>query len=253
MFRRSNKYISLVQEWQSPKQLRCKRLSDTPENPGVVSPLKGALSERALTMNIKQRFILVESNSRLRAQISYQLTAEGFRVEPYESAKELTQRWPSDGILLVGDNGRELADLFEHMAMCGEGLPLIAYAQNPQLARVVDCIADGAVDYVSLPLDHGKVLALLARTAVRVRTIAGVKLREAKARSRLARLTPRERDVLQGVADGLPNRLIGERLSISPRTVEIHRSNMLGKLGAAHTSEAIRIAVEATLTSPAVI
>ena len=51
----------------------------------------------------------------------------------------------------------------------------------------------------------------------------------------------------EGVADGLSNRLIGEKLRISPRTVEIHRANMLNKMGASHTSEAIRIAIEASL------
>lgn len=204
-------------------------------------------------MTIKQLFILVESDSRLRARISYQLNSQGFRVEPYESAAELMRHWPSDGILLVGDTGTNLRELFAYMANEGEGLPLIAYAENPELQRVVDVVVEGAVDYISLPLDHGKVLELLVRTSVRIRSIAGVKLREAKARHRLARLTPRERDVLQGVADGLPNRLIGERLSISPRTVEIHRANMLEKLGAAHTSEAIRIAVEATLTTQTVM
>jgi DNA-binding NarL/FixJ family response regulator len=55
--------------------------------------------------------------------------------------------------------------------------------------------------------------------------------------------------VLAGVAGGLSNRLIGERLSISPRTVEIHRANMLNKMGASHTSEAIRIAIEASLVN----
>ena len=60
-------------------------------------------------------------------------------------------------------------------------------------------------------------------------------------------LTKREREVLAGVAGGLSNRMIGEKLSISPRTVEIHRANMLTKMGANHTSEAIRIAIEAAL------
>jgi two-component system, LuxR family, response regulator FixJ len=76
-----------------------------------------------------------------------------------------------------------------------------------------------------------------------------VRLREVMARSRVQKLTPREREVLAGMADGLSNRLIGDRLAISPRTVEIHRANMLNKLGANHTSEAIRIAVEASITS----
>ncbi len=74
-------------------------------------------------------------------------------------------------------------------------------------------------------------------------------LREARARSRVQRLTRREREVLAGVAVGMSNRLIGEQLDISPRTVEIHRANMLTKIGAQHTSEAIRIAIEASLVA----
>ena len=73
------------------------------------------------------------------------------------------------------------------------------------------------------------------------------KLSEVMARTQIEKLTRREREVLTGIASGLSNRLIGERLAISPRTVEIHRANMLNKLGANHTSEAIRIAIEADL------
>jgi two-component system response regulator FixJ len=67
------------------------------------------------------------------------------------------------------------------------------------------------------------------------------------ARSRVERLTRREREVLAELAGGLSNRLIGEKLNIGPRTVETHRANMLNKMGANHTSEAIRIAIEAAL------
>ncbi|MFP5396018.1 MAG: LuxR C-terminal-related transcriptional regulator [Alphaproteobacteria bacterium] len=65
----------------------------------------------------------------------------------------------------------------------------------------------------------------------------------------MQRLTKREREVLAGVARGLSNRRIGEKLEISPCTVEIHRANMLTKMGAQHTSEAIRIAIEASLVA----
>lgn len=202
-------------------------------------------------MSAEHRFILVEKHSRRRAQICYQLNSEGFHVEPYESAAELAGNWPGGGVLLVGDEGSTITELWQQMERRGDWLPMIAYADAPETNRVVDVVLDGAIDYVSLPLDHGKVLSVLARSAVRASSVAGFKLREAQARCRIERLTPRERDVLIGVTDGLPNRMIGERLSISPRTVEIHRSNMLGKLGASHTSEAIRIAVEASLVQNA--
>ena len=89
----------------------------------------------------------------------------------------------------------------------------------------------------------------LGRAVARSESFGNAKLREVMARARVEVLTRREREVLSGVASGLSNRLIGEKLSISPRTVEIHRANMLNKLGARHTSEAIRIAIEAAMVS----
>jgi FixJ family two-component response regulator len=87
----------------------------------------------------------------------------------------------------------------------------------------------------------------MARAVERAKHAGNARLREVMARARINRLTRREREVLGGVASGLSNRLVDERLSISPRKVEIHRANMLNKLGANHTSDAIRIAIEAAL------
>ena len=71
-------------------------------------------------------------------------------------------------------------------------------------------------------------------------------LRDAsEAATRLQRLTPRERDVLEGLAKGLPNKSIAYDLGISPRTVEIHRANLMDKLGVKSLSEALRTAFAA--------
>ena len=107
----------------------------------------------------------------------------------------------------------------------------------------------GAVDYIEWPAIASDIAATLADVDNNSARIGSMRLREARARSRVQKLTRREREVLSGVAAGLSNRLIGEKLSISPRTVEIHRANMLNKMGASHTSEAIRIAIEAALIS----
>ena len=90
-------------------------------------------------------------------------------------------------------------------------------------------------------------LASLERLEDNAEGLGNARMREAVARGRIEKLTEREREVLDCVASGLSNRKIGEKLEISPRTVEIHRANMLNKLGANHTSEAIRIAIEAEL------
>ena len=107
---------------------------------------------------------------------------------------------------------------------------------------------DGALDYLVWPFDGEALDAALDRAGCCDGAIGNVRLREARARSRLQRLSPRELEVLTGVAGGLSSRQIAQRLRISPRTVEIHRSNMLKKTGARRTSDAIRVAVEAGLT-----
>jgi DNA-binding CsgD family transcriptional regulator len=68
-----------------------------------------------------------------------------------------------------------------------------------------------------------------------------------EARARIGMLSPREREVLDWLAEGLSNKAIARELSISPRTVEIHRANMMEKLGAGHAADAVRLRMEAKL------
>jgi FixJ family two-component response regulator len=124
---------------------------------------------------------------------------------------------------------------------------MVAFSDAPATQRIVRAVLDGAIDYIEWPCATEDLLGIIAAAETSGAVIGSLKLREARARSRLQRLTKREREVLSGVADGLSNRRIGEQLAISPRTVEIHRANMLTKMGAQHTSEAIRVAIEASL------
>ncbi|MGB7656564.1 MAG: LuxR C-terminal-related transcriptional regulator [Novosphingobium sp.] len=191
--------------------------------------------------------ILVECDFRRRAAISHDLAGTGIHVEPFESVTEMTQRWPRGSVVLVADEGEEVHDLIGAMTDSGNWIPLVAYAENPSIPRVVRAVLAGALDYIDWPVGEAQVRLAIAMAEQSGAASGNVRLREAMARSRIKRLTRREREVLEGVADGLSNRLIGERLDISPRTVEIHRANMLNKMGANHTSEAIRIAIEASL------
>jgi FixJ family two-component response regulator len=152
-------------------------------------------------------------------------------------------------MLLVHDNGDVIATLIARMVAAGAWLPVIAFSEAADTPRVVSAILRGAVDYALWPFEGPAFVATLASAQDRANAAGNARLREAVARSRIDRLTPREREVLQGVASGHSNRVIAEQLDISPRTVEIHRANMLNKIGASHTSEAIRIAIEASLVS----
>jgi len=200
-------------------------------------------------MNQRTNLLLVDGDFRRRAAISHCLSGSGLHVEPFEDTAELFSRWPRDGLLLVHDSGEAISALLDHMGRTGNWLPIIAFAEAPSTRRIVEAVLQGAVDYLVWPFDDAELAETMKVAQERALSVSGTKLREAVARSRIERLTRREREVLAGVAGGLSNRLIGEKLSISPRTVEIHRANMLNKMGANHTSEAIRIAIEASLVN----
>lgn len=193
--------------------------------------------------------ILVDSDTRRRAAISHALSAASLHVEPFENVAELAMSWPRSGVVLIHDQTGVIDDLIDNMASHGEWFPIIAFSEAPGTHRIVQAVLDGAIDYIAWPIPPEELAATLTRAIERAEGVGNAKLREVMARARVDRLTRREREVLGGVASGLSNRLIGDKLSISPRTVEIHRANMLHKLGANHTSDAIRIAIEASLVN----
>lgn len=198
-------------------------------------------------MQRRRSISLIDANVRRRAAITHALAASAIHVEPFEDITEITHRWPRAGAILVADAGPAVEELIDHMTEYGDWLPVIAFSEDPGTGQVVRAVLNGALDYVEWPCAPDTILTAIELAESASASIGSLRLREARARSRVQRLTRREREVLEGVADGLSNRLIGERLQISPRTVEIHRANMLNKMGANHTSEAIRIAIEASL------
>jgi two-component system, LuxR family, response regulator FixJ len=200
-------------------------------------------------MITRSNLVLIDSDFRRRAAISHCLAGTSIHVEPLEDIGEIIRSWPRDGMILVHDDGQIVGKMLEHMTEIGDWLPLVAFAEVPEPGQVVKAVLDGAIDYLSWPFGAGEIRQALVVAEESASALGSARLREAMARSRVRKLTRREREVLTGVADGLSNRLIGERLDISPRTVEIHRANMLAKMGANHTSEAIRIAIEASIVS----
>ena len=194
-----------------------------------------------------ERIFLLDNNIRRRAAISHCLSDSSFHVEPFECLAELLGCFPKGGILLIQDAPDHVEAIVEHMATKGDWSPIICFNDEPEPNQVADAVLAGAVDYLRWPFSAEGLAVAVQRVASRGRASQSTKVRQTVARSRIERLTRREREVLVGVTDGLSNKKIGDQLAISPRTVEIHRANMLSKMGANHTSEAIRIAIESAI------
>jgi len=191
---------------------------------------------------------LVDTNSRRRAGIAHLLCAAGLHVEPFESPSELVEQLPKGTkSVFVHDDGVAIAKILENLLTLGSDCAIVAYDESPELPRVVRTMKMGADHYLEWPFSVRDAREAITAALASQQQSRHSHLRERIALARVERLTMRERQVLARLADGLSNRGIAERLQISPRTVEIHRANMLQKISARHTSEAIRVALEANL------
>ena len=191
---------------------------------------------------------LVDHDFKRRAAISHTLSGIGIHVEPFEVASDISWESHRPGTILAEDSPGTIKTLVEGMADTSSWMPIIAFSVQPTTQDVAHAIRCGAADYLQWPWDLSAIGCVLSGARINDAALGNIKLREARARSRILRLTKREREVLDGVAHGLSNRKIGVRLAISIRTVEVHRANMLLKIGARHSSDAIRIAFEASMS-----
>ena len=188
---------------------------------------------------------IVDQNMRRRAALSRAIIELRSHAEIYEDCSEFTQRLPHEGLLLVANN--EAPSLLELLNEGNIELPLIVYAEQPDMSEVVEAVQSGALDYLEWPITRERLRDVLHRAdELGSRKIAQIRKRTA-ARKRVSALSSRERDVLLGILAGGSNKTIAENLGISPRTVEIHRGNMMRKLGAASSGDAVRMALYAGL------
>lgn len=200
-------------------------------------------------MNKRLTLHIVDSDSRSRAEQARIAFALGHHAEVYSDFAELISRPPGDGIVLLRQKALDetLDEYLDCLGERGAWMPLIVCAEEPRIEQVVAAIKSGALDYLALPLDTGRLARSLAKLAAEAKAQGLAHHRLANARRRIAVLSKREREVLELLALGSSNKLIARELSISPRTVEIHRSNMMTKLRAGHAAEAIRLWLQAEL------
>jgi two-component system response regulator FixJ len=126
-------------------------------------------------------------------------------------------------------------------------LPVIIMTGHGDVALAVRAMKAGAIDFIEKPFEKATMLSALEQGFGCIGESDLRRLRAQEAATRLEVLSPRERDVLRGLVDGLPNKTIAYDLGISPRTVEIHRANLMTKLDVKSLSEALRIAFAAGL------
>ena len=129
----------------------------------------------------------------------------------------------------------------------GVAMPVIVLTGHGDISIAVRAMKAGAVDFIEKPFEKAVLLDAIDAAFARLEDKEGRSTRAGDAAVAVAALTPRERDVLDGLAQGLPNKTIAYDLGISPRTVEVHRANLMTKLAVRSLSDALRIAFAAGL------
>jgi two-component system response regulator FixJ len=128
----------------------------------------------------------------------------------------------------------------------GVTMPVIVLTGHGDVTIAVKAMRNGAFDFLEKPFEADQLLSAIENGFERANE-ANSATRTDAARTQLASLSAREREVLEGLAAGYPNKTIAYDLGISPRTVEVHRANLMQKLGARSLSEALRVTFTAEM------
>ena len=196
---------------------------------------------------------VVDDDAAVRRSLERLLDTAGFRVVSYESSSAFLEaaRGLSAGCVLLDIQMPEVDGLAVQARLnrLGVPLPVIVMTAHGDVARAVQAMKAGAVDFLEKPFDDETLLngieAALAKAERRVGDREPV-----EAARRIATLSPREREVLDGLMTGRPNKVIAFDLGISVRTVEVHRARMMERLGTRKLADAVRLAVLAKLAPP---
>lgn len=192
---------------------------------------------------------IVDDDEAIRRSASFMLKSSGFQVRAYESGIELLKdaaRLEPGCILLdirmAGMDGLEVQQALRDK---GVTLPVIIMTGHGDVTLAVQAMKGGAIDFIEKPFEKAVLLAAINQGLARLTRAASDRSSADDAAVRLQKLTGREREVLDGLAKGFPNKTIAYDLGISPRTVEIHRANLMNKLEVRSLSEALRLAFAA--------
>ena len=197
---------------------------------------------------------IVDDEESIRRSAGFMLKTSGYAVETWNSGVEFLKdvRRAEMGCILLDVRMPDMDGLGVQRALAERGviMPVVVMTGHGDISIAVEAMKAGAVDFLEKPFEKATLIEAVEAAFARIGAADSASARAADAEVLLAALTPRERDVLEGLARGLPNKTIAYDLDISPRTVEVHRANLMAKLSVRSLSEALRIAFAAGLGTP---
>jgi two-component system response regulator FixJ len=192
---------------------------------------------------------IVDDDDDVRESAALLLDAAGYSVFTYPSGVDFLERFdasiPACILLDIHMPGMDGLEVQRQLAAREVGNPVIVLTGQGDISIAVQAMKNGAFEFLEKPYLNDVLLAAVRDAFARLEETTEDRAITADSRTRIAKLTGRETQVMQGLLAGLPNKLIAYELDISVRTVEIYRANVMEKLDARSLSTAVRMALAA--------
>lgn len=198
---------------------------------------------------------VIDDDDDVRQSLDFLLRSAGMQVQTYESGAAFLDALPGieTGCILtdVRMPGISGIDLLRQLKERKIGMPVIVMTGHGDISLAVEAMKIGASDFLEKPFDDEALLGSIRSALTRSETDSHRDAEVTALQERVGTLSARERQVLDGLVAGFPNKTIAYDLGISPRTVEIYRANVMTKMKAASLSELVRMALVAGVTNTA--
>ena len=200
-------------------------------------------------MQHEQTIYVIDDDDAVRQSLEFMLKAAGMKSRGFESAKAFMALLPeiNSGCVVTDVRMPEITgiDLLRHLRKSNPDLPVIVITGHGDISLAVEAMKIGAIDFLEKPFDGQQLLTAVRSALSRDADTGKRKAELADIQEKLAALSNRERQVLEGLVAGSANKNIAFDLGISPRTVEIYRANLMTKMAANSLSDLVRMAMMA--------
>ena len=202
-------------------------------------------------MSGKPKVYVIDDDAAMRDSLSFLLDAANFDVTLFENAVKFLEGLSKlDFGCVVSDvrmPGIDGIELLKRMKELDSPFPIVIITGHGDVPLAVEAMKLGAVDFLEKPFEDDRLVAMIELAIRQGEPAAKDEAATRDIAERVATLSPRERQVMEGLIAGLSNKMIARNYDISPRTIEVYRANVMTKMQASSLSELVRLAMRAGL------
>jgi two-component system response regulator FixJ len=200
-------------------------------------------------MSHKGNVYVIDDDPAMRDSLDFLLGSADFKVTLFDTAADFLDAHAGLGFgCIVSDvrmPGTDGMDLLRRLKANASPLPIIIMTGHGDIPLAVEAIKLGALDFIEKPFEDERLIGIIEAALQQSQAHGKSDIVSAEIASRIATLSPRERQVMEGLVVGLSNKLIAREHNISPRTIEVYRANVMTKMQAHNLSELVRLALRA--------